>query len=423
MKLIEKKKKVLAYSDAVTVCTGFGIVSKYILTALYKTGLYEIEHLAINYHGDFVNKEECPWQMVPAKLLDPSDPYGAKMFLKNVAERDYDIVWILNDTHVTNRLVVDLQEIFDKRTNKGKKNPVVIYYYPVDCHVQPEYSAMIKFADILVAYNDHGIEETLKTFPELSGNLNKIHHGTNTASYRPLDPRLIPALKQKYFNVKEDTFIVMNVNRNSVRKQITRTLLAFAEFKKQVPNSLLYLHTNPREVKQNIDLLSCINDLNIKRTDVVFPPNYSPSTNTLSEGVLNEVYNCADLFITTTLGEGWGLSITDAMAAGVPVVAPDNTCIPILLGQDRGYIYPCKEKIWVDGSGFRPLGLTTDVVEQMMQVYKAGFKYSNQRVVNARKWVLENDWSSICQQWVALFEQASLYTKEKKTKNTFIEEL
>jgi glycosyltransferase involved in cell wall biosynthesis len=37
------------------------------------------------------------------------------------------------------------------------------------------------------------------------------------------------------------------------------------------------------------------------------------------------IYSVADGYLTTTLGEGWGLGIIEALACGLPVAVPDHT--------------------------------------------------------------------------------------------------
>jgi len=38
-----------------------------------------------------------------------------------------------------------------------------------------------------------------------------------------------------------------------------------------------------------------------------------------------ELYNAADLYLTTSLGEGWGLGITEALGCGCPAAVPMHT--------------------------------------------------------------------------------------------------
>ena len=418
------KKKLLCWSDAPVAFTGFGTVARYVIGALQATNLFDIDQLAINYHGQFVNKEQIPWQMQPARLLDPKDPYGNKMFLRALQEHEYDYVWILNDTFVVHGVAAEMVKVLDQKVAKGKKRPIVIYYYPVDCRVIPEASDMLRFCDVAVSYNAHGKSETVAVLPELANKISTIYHGTDTQRYRPFRKEICDELKKKYFDRDPDTYIVTNVNRNSVRKQLSRTMLAFKEFKKQVPNSVLYLHTAAQD--REIDLISAATHIGLRpKEDLIFPPNYSPSHG-YPDSVLNELYNCADLFVTTHLGEGWGLSVTEAMSAGVPVIAPNNTSMPEIIGSnnERGYLYNCDELIYIDNSGYRPMGRTRTIVEEMLKVHNLGWKHDNPKVIAARQWVEKNNWSKVCGDWLKLFsdleERANL---PKENEASFVGEL
>ncbi len=411
-----EKKKLLCWSDAPVAYTGFGTVSKYIISALQASGMFEIDQLAINFHGQFVDRELIPWQLSPARLLDPSDPYGNKMFLRAISEKDYDYIWILNDTFVVHSVAKEMRRILDEKAKKTGKKPTVLYYYPVDCRVISEASDMLRHCDIAIAYNEHGKSETIKVLPELQDKIKIIYHGTDVKLYQPFNRGIINKLKKKYFNIEPETYLIINVNRNSIRKQLSRTMVAFKEFKKLVPNSLLYLHTAPQD--RDIDLISACRHLELKpKEDIVFPPNYSPAHG-YPEHILNELYNCGDVFITNHLGEGWGLSVTEAMAAGTPVIAPRNTSMPEILGQDseRGYMYECDDLIYVDNSGYRPMASTKIIVEEMMKVYRLGWKHDLPKIVKARKWVEENDWGNVCGQWLSIF-----YQLEEAKKNLPIE--
>ena len=44
------------------------------------------------------------------------------------------------------------------------------------------------------------------------------------------------------------------------------------------------------------------------------------------------MYNAADLFVTTSRGEGFGLTIAEALACGVPVIAQNVSAIPEVVG-------------------------------------------------------------------------------------------
>jgi len=413
------KKKVLCWSDSASSYTGFGVVSKYVLKTLHDTGKYEIFQLAINFPTRFIDTDDVPWQQMSTKLLDPTDPYGKKMFLRNVSEGDFDFIWILNDTYVTYSIADELKKILDKKEMAGHKIPKVIYYYPVDCHVQEGATGLIKSADVPVCYNDYGRKETLLTCPDIK--LEQIPHGVDTVVYKPLEEDVCHDLKEKYLKGNAGKFCFLSVNRNSDRKQLSRIILAFSEFKKEVPNSVLLLHTMPidKSMGRSIDLFSAVKDLGLSLAeDVLFPKYYEPSRG-FPARIMNEIYNMANCFITAHLGEGHGLTICEAMAAGVPVIAPDNTNAHELFGEncERAYVYECKEKIYIDNSGFRDMGRLEDIIYQMHRVYRAGSKENNKKVKLAREWAEDNDWSIVCQQWIKLFEELPNKKEELNLKN------
>jgi len=54
-------------------------------------------------------------------------------------------------------------------------------------------------------------------------------------------------------------------------------------------------------------------------------PAFEGGVGLLPESVINDIYNCADLTLSTSMGEGWGFSITESAAAGCPVAVPDHS--------------------------------------------------------------------------------------------------
>jgi len=404
-----RKKKVLVWSDAVIATTGFGVVSKHILKALHETGLYDIDQLAINYFGDFVDKSEVPYSMVPARLNNPNDPYGNQMFLDAIGAKPYDIVFVVNDTFVVEGVSAHISEIKSNKLNSGQPVFDLVYYFPVDCRFLQRASTMAKAADRAVAYT----EFAKRSAEEAEVNVTDvIYHGTDIKNFFPVPPEVRNLCRKRFFNIEDpDRFILVNVNRNNSRKDIARSILAFKEFRKRVPNSAYYLHTKMVDSPghgHEIDLGVCIEELGLStQTDVIFPNALHPAKGFPIE-VLNQLYNAGDAYFTTTLGEGWGLTITEAMAAGIPVIAPNNTSIPEILGEnlDRGYVYPCKEQVYVDNSGYRPYGSMEDIVNSMMQCYEDWKTQAPRRqeiVSRAKEFVHKYSWEHICKQWVTLF--------------------
>lgn len=424
----QKKEKILCWSDCVFTTTGFGTVSQHILEALHKTGGYDIDQLAINYFGDFFDKEKYPYGISPAKLKDPNDPYGNVMLIEALKEHEYDYLLIINDLYVTQAASKHISPLRRAKMDVGRKPYRVIYYYPVDCQVIPQVSGMITAADRAVAYTHFAACETQKTLGvDCKKPTDIIYHGTDVKAFFPLAEQEKQTLRKKMFpseHVNADTFIIANVNRNSPRKALATTIRAFYEFRKRVPNSILYLHALAKDSGAGsfpVDLNIAIQQLGLQiGKDIFFPQGYSTSHGYPIE-VMNKVYNVADIYISTHLGEGWGLTETEAMAAGVPVIVPNNTSTPEIVGEDgeRGYVYPCKEIVYADNSGYRPAGRLDDIVGKLYEAYtdwRAGKRgEANKRsklIISAREFTEKYSWDNVTKRWVELFADLRSQTPE-----------
>lgn len=399
-----KKYKLLCYSDYLFSTTGFGVVSKHILSGLYNTGQYEIDQLAINY---YINPNiKSPINVIPARLDNPNDPYGKELFIKLLHQKQYDAVLIINDTFVVEELVTRYK-LDELKLNKEFK---LVYYYPIDCHALDSCVSVIKLADRAVAYTQFAYDETLKV-PNVKPT-DVIYHGTNTKSYCPLSKNKRKELRLKYFKIKDDeTFLFISVNRNSLRKNIAQTIYAFNEFKKQVPNSLLYLHCQQIDGQQNymLDLNIAMSELGLdNKKDIIFPVNYN-TVNGYPEHILNEVINCGDCCITTNLGEGFGLFWNLTAAAGVPILVPDNTVHrELIIDRYAGYSYPCKEPLFIENSGYRFMGRIEDIVNSMLtihQEWKGNFLNREIIINNGLNYAREFTWDNINKQWIKLFDE------------------
>src|SRR5262249_54512238 len=112
-----------------------------------------------------------------------------------------------------------------------------------------------------------------------------------------------------------------------------------------------------------------------------------------------------DVYFTTTLGEGWGLPITEAMAAGLPVVAPRHSSLEELGGDGRAILYDCRERVWVDNSGYRPLGLMDDIVSALARAADQPELERRRMIEAARAFAVALDWSAVTPRWVSLMDR------------------
>ena len=396
-----KKIKVLAYCDSPTCATGFGTVSRNILGGLHATGKYEIDILGINYWGDPHN---FPFRIWPTGINTDRDPYGRKKVFSMILQMDFDILFFLQDTFILDFL----PELHNKLHEQGKKFKSICYF-PVDGTPKESWLRNVSVCDYIVAYSEFGKAEAIKA--SVSKIPIVIPHGVNTTEYFPIDRNEAAAFRTHFFGTQANKFVFTNLNRNQQRKDIPRTLAAFTEFHKEVPDSLLYLHMAKQD--QGWDLPEIVKAYGLSITnDVIFPENFGPNQG-YPRNVVNMIYNASDCVISTTLGEGWGLSWIEAMATKTPVIMPRNTAMIENIIEDRGWLVNSGSNpslftvVPNDNEIIRPLVDVDDMVRAMKEVY-SNPEEVNRRTKNAYNWItMGMEWvNNIVPKWLVVFDTA-----------------
>lgn len=430
----QSKIRVLCLFDSPTVATGFAQVSRNIINTLLATEKYEPVVVGIN-HGDYYDQKKFPYpiyEAAPALVNDPRyrDLYGRQRFLDFLATGKFDLVFTIQDTFIlediAEHIVNARQMMADKNKQLGKQayKPFKwIYYFPIDG--QPKTNWITKsaaLADYPVCYTEWGKRISVATVAKENQDLatdfslrtRVIYHGTNLDDFHPVEEEKVTAFRKDYWNGKTDgKFLVINVNRNQPRKDLARTMAAFNKFLEHVPNAFLYLHAQAQDQSGNLlEMARNFPNLHLGQNWTV-PMDFGANKGVPIED-LNLIYNAADAVVSTTLGEGWGLSLTEGMATKTPIIAPRNTSIPEILGEneERGLVYDCGKE-WVilqnDNEVMRPLADVDSLVEKLRYVHDHP-EEMQAKVEAAYEWVKEYTWSGekVGKQWLDIFEKASV---------------
>jgi len=382
-------KKVLWYGDFLCP-TGFGTVAENILERLMPH--FELEAMAINYKGEPYNKVGNPYYKFKNIPVYPAmrngDIFGKNKLYDIIKNGKYDTVFILQDLF---NLVDVSEEIARIRWKTGLR---FVLYFPVDGPVQDEWKKAPRIADVAVAYTNWGKEQVGIEMPV-------IYHGVDKC-YFPLGKEEVSKFRMDYFGIDDKTILVTNVNRNQPRKDLTKTIMAFSIFHDSHPDSVLYLHCDWND-GAGIDLHKFIKNNYPDLVKSIICPR-----SMLSKHAMNFVYNASDMLVSSTLGEGWGLSTVEAMACMTPVVIPDNTTATEIVGKDRGYIIDAgsSPSLWVcnnnDNNILRPTVDVEDMTRKMARVIEHPLEVE-EFALNAKTWVTENcDWDKIAMQWKEL---------------------
>jgi hypothetical protein len=250
-------------------------------------------------------------------IVQPNNGYGsADQIRQLMKEIKFDAIFLITDP----RYFTWLFQI----ENEIRKQIPIIYLNIWDDYPAPMYNkAFYESCDALFGISKQTVNiNRLVLGKKSEGKILKyVPHGLDSNTFFPLDSN------NKDFNnfkngvgVKDDDFVLFFNSRNIRRKQIPDTLLAFKYFKDKLPQEKqdkvkFILHTEPRS-DHGTDLIAVKNYLfGEDDKSVLF------STSKLTREQLNYLYNIADAQILLTSNEGWGLSLTEAILAGTPIIA------------------------------------------------------------------------------------------------------
>ena len=293
-------KKLLIIADF--AChTGFAVVAENLARRLAG---WDVHVLAVNYKGD-PSPLAQRFPLYPAWL--GGDSMGVGRLAPLIRHVQPDVILAINDPWIVTHYVEALGEI-------GGAPPLVAYM-PVD-------GTSLRAADVAplnglahaVAYTRFGLAELRRAGLETPATI--IPHGVDLASFHPLDQ----AETRTRYGLPADMFAVLILDQNQVRKRLDIAFDAFARFAADCPPARLIYH-GPLLAEQGWDILAMAQDLGIAERLILTSRTIS-QTNGLRIEDMASVYALADVKLTTTSGEGWGLTTMEAMACGVPCLIP-----------------------------------------------------------------------------------------------------
>ena len=315
--------------------TGFGNVSKELIENWAKDKNLKIAVFAINDHSAESYDYLPNVKVIPAysSVLDTEpkdDVYCRIQFLRLLMHNDFDVVFCLNDIEIFNEMGEHLQNVKNEKRKLNKPNFKSMVYFPIDSEPRPVDLKILNFFDEVITYTEYakGVMRNLTTEANFK-KIKVIPHGCNTTEFYPLsDAEKLEAKLELLGEVgNAETFLFGTVNRNSARKDLASLILGFATFKhsNQV-NAVLYLHCNPLD-PSGINVYRLCERVGLRvGVDVLVPKEYSENRG-VDNVQLNRIYNALDCFITTTTAEGWGLTVTEAMATKTLVICPKHTSL------------------------------------------------------------------------------------------------
>jgi glycosyltransferase involved in cell wall biosynthesis len=320
----DKRKKVLLICDDIRVHSGIATVAREIV-------IHTAHHFNwVNVAGAIQHPEKGQRFDLSADtnkttgiedssvMLYPVDGYGDADIIRQLIQLENpDAIMLITDP----RYFVWLFSI----ENEIRKHIPITYLniwddYPAPIYNKPFYEA----CDLLMGISKQTVNINRIVLGDKADNkiLKYIPHGLNNEIFKPLNKNdeKLKEFKKQLFKGKEYDFALLFNSRNIRRKQIPDTILAYKYFIDQLSEAeakkcVLVLHTE-RISEHGTDLEAVIELLcNEEKYNIIFTDNKYDAYQ------MNLLYNCTDTQILLTSNEGWGLSITEAILAGRPIIA------------------------------------------------------------------------------------------------------
>lgn len=210
-------------------------------------------------------------------------------------------------------------------------------YMPVDSQNVMDADGLNRLAHGIFL-TDFGREEARKG--GYTGPASVIGHGVDLGIYQPQDQ----AAARAELGLPQDVFLFSNVNRNQPRKRWDLTLYSFRTFLRmtRATDVFLYCHCDPHS-REGWHLPQLAAYWGIAER-VLFPAPHLCGPAGFQEALMPLVYSVADVQLSTTQGEGFGLPPLEGMACGVPQLIPDFAALAEWPG-DAAYRVPVSQPI------------------------------------------------------------------------------
>jgi len=321
--------RILWHSAAPWVNTGYGHCTREIVTRLQKRGHdIAVKPLGAVTKGPFWwHGEESPVELdEPIKIYDAGQAFGLDTTTDNFSDFNADLYFTHFDTWIG--------PARNTIPNMGipYASYVIVDHYPVPNAVVEQ----VQNAQRVVAMSQYG-KAALR---EKGTPSRTITHGIDPDVQKPLtgdDKPSVIHTQDESGEIKDvdldETFVVGMVAANhGDRKHIPGHMEAFKMVLREIDeDAIMYIHTdaNPNE---GHNLNEVRKEIGLPQENVVWPSN--EMYHGISDSMLNKWYNSFDVFVNCSYGESWGMCVTEAMAAGLPVIVSNFSSMPEQITND-----------------------------------------------------------------------------------------
>ena len=321
----DQRKKILLITDDIRLPSGVGNIGREIIihTAHHYNWVNlgaAISHPDAGKRFDLSEDTNNNIGITDSSVtIYPNNGYGDSNLLRSLIKIESpDAIMLITDP----RYFTWLFQI----ENEIRKTTPIIYLNIWDDYPAPYYNkSFYESCDALLGISKQTVNINKLVLGDKAQNkvIRYVPHGLNHKIFYPIqnkeqDEKFVE-FRKNLFGGKDIKYSVLFNSRNIRRKQVPDTILAFAQFvEKLTPEQrkecALILHTEQVN-EAGTDLIAIIETLIPEYCNIIFTPGK------FDHSAMNYLYNVADVQILLTSNEGWGLSLTEAMLTGTPIIA------------------------------------------------------------------------------------------------------
>jgi glycosyltransferase involved in cell wall biosynthesis len=343
-------------SNAIHANSGYSVFSRDLLFRMIKDGWpvaqvcnFGVQGYHVTLHGeDLIDDrfKDCKLKVYPVM----NDPYGSDALLEHSKDFNANVAFVMLDLFTQNPQILSQLKTF-------------IPYIPIDkSPTPPMILDRLKYAYKILTFSDFGKETLLD-----SGYTSRlILEGTDTEIFKPLDKKEM----RKKFGLPENAFLfgMIAANKeNPPRKGFQEALEAFKLFSDKHPEAMMFFHSQ-QMTPGGFPIQQYAQQLKIADKCWFINP-YVGVFKSDSHNVVEEM-NCFDVLMHPSHTEGFGLTVVEAAACGIPAIVNNCTSMPeMIIPGKTGEVCKTSGKFFDCSLSYTHRPDVQDLYEKMEKLY------------------------------------------------------
>jgi len=384
--------------------TGYAKVVTNLLQQLSTVPEVKVFHFGFQRHPSRPGIRTAPKGIIQYDAAANEEPreegFGFNKITEYLETVNPDVVMIYNDPMIIYKFIETM------KYEKGK-SPFKLWIYLDLVYkgtVQPLIDKINECADRVYMFSDTWVREYSTYGP--TPTMSVMEHAVDSTVFSKLDHHTRASIRMM-MNIPTNAIVFLNANRNSQRKRIDLSIMAFAELisrDTQKPYFMMIVTAATPQGGGYYDLMRiyttelAAHNLTIEKLGnrlIIIDSAATP----LPDAKINEIYNITDIGINTSDGEGFGLCQLEHLYTGAPQVVTDVGAYSTFLTRDVAEFVPAIGHSYFPGS--MPIGLQCPFFSYKMvaDAMQNTIDTLDDRRKAARTYSFKT-WKEVCSNWL-----------------------